>query len=593
MGIEIKQIKINCMWKKKLKNINKKIYVIYWIIISFIISFILVIIDIAVINHQLKDYYLSTFGYTEYLMQNNYSLEAYRRLIEVSSSIYIYEKVEKNNFFAAEIWDCVKCEGNRFPIWQTNASSIAETKTKNSIFLNDVFKKLNSIFIYNDWLIIGVSFPIYSYKISNDKVFQQKKYTLKFYKKALDYKVFKDSTSFFEVFTILNVLVFMLLLFIVILPLSILKRKVAVNTARKIESSTLENIKNMIEHELVNQENVLKFPLDLKASITAALHHNNVAQIILRKVRIENINPLEVLDEVWKNIGNTNILLTCNINIKNKARFDRSKLFIAFNTILKNAVHSSVQAKNIEVNIVQNWYHNFKKTILVDISNDGLPIPRELRSKILNGFTNKTDGHGIALKNLKEILKKNGSYLKLLSTSKTCFSFEIKAAEDKMIIQKKILLKNDIIEENIKNKIDELSEKPLVILIEDNELIWHGWKLKMTDAHIIFFRNPDEFFCHIDEERMNGNYFLSKVDAIISDFDFGNGVNFINSNLIGGIENEEEKFKGKIILCTGFNEKIQKGIPQFMKLKIDLFFQKRPMSYLEINEMINMKKSSS
>ena len=35
----------------------------------------------------------------------------------------------------------------------------------------------------------------------------------------------------------------MSLLFVIIIPLSILKRKVAINTARKIESSTLENIK--------------------------------------------------------------------------------------------------------------------------------------------------------------------------------------------------------------------------------------------------------------------------------------------------------------------------------------------------------------
>lgn len=580
------------MLRKKISSFNKQIYIFYWVIISFVISLILVIIDIIVINHQLKDYYLSTFGYTEYLMQNNYSLEAYRRLIEVSSSIYIYEKVEKDNFFAAEIWDCVKCEGNRFPIWQTNASSIAETKNKNSILFDNLFKKMDSIFIYNDWLIIGISFPIFSYKISNEKVFQQKKYTLKFYKKALDYKLFKDRTSFFEVFSILNALVFMSLLFIIIIPLSILKRKVALNTARKIESSTLENIKNMIEHELVNQENILKFSSDLKASMSAALHHNNVAQIILRKVRIENINPVEVLDEVWKNIGNTNIKLSCNINIKNKARFDRSKLFIAFNTILKNAVHESVAAKNIEVNITQNWFYQIKKLIQIEISNDGKPIPRKIRGKILAGFTNKKDGHGIALKNLKEILKKNGSSLKLLSQVKTCFSFEIKTSEEVLHICKKIILQNDVIEEVCKHKQEDTSEKPFIIIIEDNELIWHGWEIKMLDANILFFRNPDEFFCHIDEERMNGNYFLSKITAIISDFDFGNGVNFINSNLIGGIENEEEEFTGKIILCTGFNEKIQKSIPDHMKIKIDLFFQKRPMSFSEIIEMMKTKKSA-
>ncbi|KAB8036991.1 GHKL domain-containing protein [Silvanigrella paludirubra] len=580
------------MINKKLKKFNKKFHLFYWLLTSVIISFLFLIIDIIIINHQLKDYYLSTFGYTEYLMQNNYSLEAYRRLIEVSSSIYVYERVEKNNFFAAEIWDCVQCKDNKFPIWQTNASSISEIK--NVILLEGILKKVNSIFIYNNSLIIGVSFPIYSYKIANEKVFQQKKYTLKFYKKALDYKIFKDGTTFIEVFTILNILVFLSLIFFIMIPISILKTKVAKNTAKKIESKTLENIKNMIEHELVNQENILKYPYDLKSSIHAALHHNNVAQIILRKIRIESINPLDVLEEVWKNIGNTHIKLSCYINIGHKIKFDRSTLFLAFNTIIKNAVHENVLASKIEVKITQNWFYKLKKIILIEISNDGVKIPKEIRGKILNGFTNKPDGHGIGLKNLKEILQKNGSKLFLHNQNITCFSFFVRASEEKYELNQNYILENSIknLKEKEKIKFCTKSDKPLVVIIEDNELIWHGWEVKMIDANILFFRTPDEFFCHIDEEKMNGNNYLTNIAAIVSDFDFGNGVNFINSNLIGGIENEEEKFNGKIILCSGFNEKIQKDIPIYMKEKIDLFFQKRPITYNEIMDMIeNFNKS--
>ena len=83
------------------------------------------------------------------------------------------------------------------------------------------------------------------------------------------------------------------------------------------------------------------------------------------------------------------------------------------------------------------------------------------------------------------------------------------------------------------------------------------------------------------------NYFLSKITAIISDFDFGNGVNFINSNLIGGIENEEEEFTGKIILCTGFNENT-KSIPDQMKIKLIYFF-KKAIVFSEIIEMMKTK----
>lgn len=72
-------------------------------------------------------------------MQNNYSLEAYRRLIEVSSSINVYERVEKDNFFAAEIWECDNCSNSKYPIWQTNASSISEMR--NIILLKGILKK--------------------------------------------------------------------------------------------------------------------------------------------------------------------------------------------------------------------------------------------------------------------------------------------------------------------------------------------------------------------------------------------------------------------------------------------------------------------
>lgn len=524
-------------------------------------------------------------------MQNNNSLDAYKRLIEVSSSINLYESVEKNNFFAAEIWECDDCSLTQYPIWQTNASSISEIKK--TVFLKNFLKKFSSVFIFNDWLIVGVSFPIYSYKIINDQVFQKKTYTLIFYKKALDFKIFNNHITFFQVFTIIIILIFIFTTFIVVPPISFLKLKIEKNTAKNIESKTLENIKNMIEHELINQENILKYPFDLKSSINAAIHHNNVAQIILRKVRIENINPIEVLEEVWKNIGNTSIVLTGFININYKLKFDRSTLYIAFNTILKNAVHESINTTHIHVKISQNLYQKLKNIVIIEISNNGHIIPKIIRNKIFSGFSNKRDGHGIGLKNLKQILKKTGSNLKLNKNDKTCFSFAVKTADEVFKISQEFTFINSEKDCIIETPISLLdNHKPLVVIIEDNELIWNGWKTKMHDANILFFRNPDEFFFYLDEEKIHERTILSSIKAIICDFDFGNGINFINSNLIGGIENEEDNFNGYFILCTGFNEKIKKEIPNWMLNKIDLFFQKRPLEFQEIKAMIKKSKST-
>lgn len=229
--------------------------------------------------------------------------------------------------------------------------------------------------------------------------------------------------------------------------------------------------------------------------------------------------------------------------------------------------------KKIHVNFNQNLFLNFKNLILIEISNDGQSISKSIKKKIFNGYTNKKDGHGIGLKNLKEILRKNRSNLKIYSQDETCFSFKVKASEEKLILQDSLILNGNNSEEKANTNLIT-GKKPIVVIIEDNQFIWHGWKIKMTDANVLFFKTPDEFFCHIDEERMNGNKFLSTISAIISDFDFGNGINFINANLIGGIENEDEDFNGLIILCTGFNEEIQNKIPPWMKEKISLFFKK-------------------
>jgi hypothetical protein len=70
-------------------------------------------------------------------------------------------------------------------------------------------------------------------------------------KKALDFKIFNNHITFFQVFTIIIILIFIFTTFIVVPPISFLKLKIEKNTAKNIESKTLENIKNMIEHAIL------------------------------------------------------------------------------------------------------------------------------------------------------------------------------------------------------------------------------------------------------------------------------------------------------------------------------------------------------
>lgn len=171
------------------------------------------------------------------------------------------------------------------------------------------------------------------------------------------------------------------------------------------------------------------------------LHHNKVAQTALKNIHLESIDPLEVLKNVWRRIKmicyDSNVELFCNLNIRNKIKFDRSILFLAFNTILSNAVHSSVSCNKIRVKIEQKKSWFFSDFTVIEIENDGNKISTEMRQKIFSGVTSKTDGQGMGLKALKDILEKSGSYLKLHNKKMTCFSFKMPISEEKMCVRKK------------------------------------------------------------------------------------------------------------------------------------------------------------
>ena len=130
---------------------------------------------------------------------------------------------------------------------------------------------------------------------------------------------------------------------------------------------------------------------------------------------------------------------------------------------------------------------------------------------------------------------------------------------------------------------------PYVVIIEDEKLIWDAWKVNMTDANILFFENPDEFFFHCDIETCKERKFISKINMIICDFDFGNNVNLANVDFFESLEKENEKFNGYFVLCTGFNESIIEKIPIKLNEKIDYIYQKRPISYNEILKRVKKK----
>ena len=330
--------------------------------------------------------------------------------------------------------------------------------------------------------------------------------------------------------------------------------------------------------------------MNIEEKISKSLYHNNEAQTLLKNVHHEDIDVIQFLDNLIEDIYcPESIIIICNIDSKNNLLFSKSLLSFAFSTIIYNAIHPSVKANNIYININQK---KIKNEVIIDISNDGEEILPEIRKNIFSGITTKKDGHGLGLKNLKNLLREAGSSLNLLKIRQTTFSFNTKISPSKNLVNQSFNLKkkNHRTDKNKLLNFVSREDLPLVVIIEDEELIWDAWKANMLDANIIFFKGPDEFFFHCDIERYNKRFFISKISMIICDYDFGNNVNLSNSGFFSGLEKEEEKFNGNFVLCTGFNESIIKNIPEIILKKIDFFFQKRPTSYNTIYSQVKNKK---
>ncbi|MBX9838230.1 MAG: hypothetical protein K2X69_07910, partial [Silvanigrellaceae bacterium] len=513
------------MLKNNLVKITFLKFTIYQIISALIILLILFINSLIYKNINNERFH-SGSGYIQHLSRFNYNDDILTRLIEYSVSIFQYEKENLNNI-SIEIWQCEECKKLNHPIWNRVDVEINEY---NRIHKIDKIMNNEQFYIANKYLYIA---NVYKTKNNIFKVV--------FYKKLLDF----FNLPLLETLIILNI-VSLILIIITSSFLNIYKTKIKNKIEYEIKLNTINNIQSLIEHSLNNQLKVLKSKKDFESIINKSIIYNQEALSLLNDSNFKIINPEYLLknNDTFKNFK---LNISVSINIYNLIYYINKNFEHIFHVLIHNAIHDSVSAKNVYINIYQK---KINSKILIDISNDGELIDKNIRNKIFKGFTTKQDGHGKGLPNLSQMLKKSHGNIELINCDKTTFRVTLPYSKDSIInLNTKFSIDYNI------QKIDTVNEfisedKPIVIIIEDEEIFWDEWEEKMIDAKVFFFKDPDDFIRNITKERKNNKKYLSNIDLIICDFNFGD-YNLVESDFFEEIKRDNiDNFNGNIVISS-------------------------------------------
>lgn len=112
---------------------------------------------------------------------------------------------------------------------------------------------------------------------------------------------------------------------------------------------------------------------------------------------------------------------------------DKNQFSQVFLNLLKNAIQALDGKTNgsININIQQEM-----DSILIDITNNGTEIPKDIQEKIfIPFFTTKPEGSGIGLSLCKQIIRRHGGYLSIHEShsKQTTFRIELPQSIDKYI----------------------------------------------------------------------------------------------------------------------------------------------------------------
>ena len=553
------------MLRNNLVKITFSKFILYQFISALIILLILSI-NSLIYKSINNERFNSGSGYIQHLSRFNYNDDILTRLIEFSVSIFHYEKENQNNI-SIEIWQCEQCKNLDHPIWNMSDIEINEYSNKDKV---NRIKNNEHFIIFNKYLYIA---NVYETK---NKIFK-----IVFYKRLLDFFNFPLS----ETLIILNI-ASLILIIITSSILKIYKTKIKNKIEYEVKLNTINNIQSLIEHSLNNQLKVLNSKKDLDTIINKSIIYNQEALSLLNDSNFKIINP-EYIFKQNDTFKNFKLNINVSINIFNSIYYINKNFEHIFHVLTHNAVHDSVSAKNIFINIYQK---KINSKIFIDISNDGEVIDKNIRNKIFKGFTTKQDGHGKGLSNLSQMLKKSQGNIKLVNCDRTTFRITLPYSKDSIInLNTKFSIDYSIQNNEPVNNFN--SDKPIVIIIEDEEIFWDEWKEKMTDAKVYFFKEPDDFIRNITKERKNNKKYLSEIDLIICDYNFGD-YNLTETDFFEEMKRDNiDCFNGNIVISSCFGEDVIKKIPKNYFNNISIFMNKIPSNFKEIFKKIERARN--
>ena len=216
-------------------------------------------------------------------------------------------------------------------------------------------------------------------------------------------------------------------------------------------------------------------------------------------------------------------------------------LFEVMNQLIDNASRDKYTT-DIHIDILQSGI--FKNKILFSVSNNTNVHPEFIKS-FLNKSSNSPEGsfrNGIGLYKCNQSLKSLGSILNVLKNNGFLnIFFCLRISKTPQIIDsREELIPSFINNSNIitlQSKIN-IEDKPRVLIIEDDTLLWKGWRNSMFDAEITFLKFPNEIRDHHFKEN----------ECIVSDFMFDD-IPLNNFDFFTKLESYD--YKGLVVICSG------------------------------------------
>ena len=185
-----------------------------------------------------------------------------------------------------------------------------------------------------------------------------------------------------------------------------------------------------ISSSLLNRDDVVGTPLEegIRAIHSTAARLNTFVVNYRKMSQLQKPEPQDFdLTPFLKNLTSLYPDLEWEIDMPSTciAHTDAALLHQVFINMVKNALEAGAKKMGLKVERIETSYHHQSyqietsnaSRVSITISNDGKPIPPDVRSSIfIPFFTTKATGSGIGLSLSRQIIIKQGGSLELLDT---------------------------------------------------------------------------------------------------------------------------------------------------------------------------------